>query len=44
MTHEEMQGELTRMEADMIDLSRVTHETAHNLDRLTGVVARLADS
>ncbi len=44
MTHEEMQGELTRMEADIIDLSGLAHETAHSLNRLTGVVARLAES
>jgi len=44
MTHEEMQNELLRMEADMIDLGQITHQTAHNLDRLTGVVDRLAES
>jgi hypothetical protein len=44
MTHEEIANELLRMEADMIDLDRIVHETVHNLTRLSEITSRLATS
>jgi len=38
-----MQNELMRLEADFTDLGQITHETALNLNRLTGIVGALAD-
>jgi hypothetical protein len=43
MTHEELENELMRVEADLVDLGQITHRTVHNLDRLTGIVSTLAD-